>query len=375
MKGGLKAWPFGPCPIRCRRIVWIGLLFLGVVAGGMWLARNLWTSDPTEDMSLVLAEAERRDIESDLLLTGEITPAFQVEVKAEVGGKVKQIFVEVGEAVLKGDVLAEIDDTDLLTEKASAETDILGAQLSVDKNRGNYERARALYEQKLISKEVFSNLEADLAISGNALDKSKSRLQSVEDRLRKTKIVAPADGTALEIPVKEGQVVVAAASVNAGTVLMTFANLSVLQIHSHVNQVDAPRLRKGQEVDVKMSDSSEDPIKAHINFIAPLAIVKNNIKGFKVEAVIDDNDGRLKPGMSVSMNVPVGRATQAISVPINAVFKDRDQDVVYVQKGDATERRKVTLGVNNLYFVEIKSGVDEGESILLAEPEAKPVKS
>src|SRR5690606_22878378 len=129
---------------------------------------------------------------------------------------------------------------------------------------------------------VFANLEADLAISENALDKSKSRLQTVEDRLRKTKIVAPADGMALDLPVKEGQVVVAAASVNAGTVLMTFANLSELQIYSHVNQVDAPRLRKGQDVEVKMSDTSDDPIVARIDFIAPLAVVKNNIKGFEV---------------------------------------------------------------------------------------------
>lgn len=358
---------------RSRFFLFLGIFLLLLLAGaGWWIRKNQVAKEP---QMTTVAAAERRDIKSDLLLTGEVTPAFQVEIKAEVGGKVKKIYVKVGQSVKKGELLAEIDDTDLLTDKASAETDIEGAQLSMEKNRGNYDRAKALYEQKLISKEVFSNLESDLAISKNALEKSQMRLQTVEDRLRKIRIEAPADGMPLDIPVKEGQVVVAAASVNAGTVLMTFANLSELLIKSHVNQADAPRLRKDQTVKVQMSESGDDPIRAHIDFIAPLAVVKNNIKGFEVKAVIDDNDGRLKPGMSVSMNVPVAEAEQVVSIPVNAVFKDRNQDIVYVQSGESVERRKVQLGVNDLYFVEVKSGLEAGEKILLSEPKNLPAKS
>jgi multidrug efflux pump subunit AcrA (membrane-fusion protein) len=156
---------------------------------------------------------------------------------------------------------------------------------------------------------------------------------------------------------------------------MTFADLSQLLIYSHVNQVDAPRLALGQKVEVNMTDTAEDPVKAHIEFIAPLAVVKNNIKGFEVQAAIDDTNGRLKPGMSVSMNVPVGKASHAVSVPVGAIFKEKKSNVVYVRKGESTEKRKVILGVNNLSFVEIKSGVNEGEEILLVEPSVMPAKS
>jgi RND family efflux transporter MFP subunit len=348
----------------------------GLIAAGFWAWENWGQSAPPSDDPALVTTAERRDIEANLLLTGEVTPAYKSDIKSEVGGKIRKIHVQVGDFVKKGGLLVTIDDTDLLTEKRSAETDIEGAELAVEKNRGNFERAESLYKQKLISKEVYDNLKADLDISINTLEKAKSRLQIVLDKLAKTKITAPADGTVLEIPVTEGLVVVAAASVNSGTILMTFADLSQLLIESHVNQVDAPRLTRGQEVEVNMSDSNEAPVKARIEFIAPLAVVKNNIKGFQVKALIEDTEGRLKPGMSVSMNVPIGSARQAVSVPVSAVFKERKQNVVYVRKADGlTEKRKVTVGVNNLSYVEIKSGLKEGEEIFLVEPNSTPAKS
>lgn len=353
------------------------LIAVAVLAGVGWLIREFLFRSAESDQKPpeMMATAERRDIESNLLLTGEVTPAFQVEVKSEVGGKVKEIHVETGQFVRKGESLVTIDDTDLLTEKTAARTDIEGAQLAVEKNRGNYQRAKALYDQKLISKEVFANLESDLKISENTLEKARSRLQTVEDRLAKTRIVAPADGTVLDMKIIEGQVVVAAASVNSGTVLMIFADLSRLLIESHVNQVDAPRLSVGQKVEVNMTDSNEKPIHATIEFIAPMASVKNNIKGFEVQAVVDVSDERLKPGMSVSMNVPVARASRVVSVPVTAVFQENKHNVVYVRKGALTEKRSVVIGLSDMSFAEVKSGVDEGEQILLVAPPRPGTKS
>jgi len=346
------------------------------VGGWKWLYAEKEEADSDAAKQSLVATAERRDIESSMLLTGEVEAVSSVQVKAEVGGPVKKIAVEVGQTVQKGDLLAVIDDTDLKTNLTSAQTTVDGAKLALEKTQGNYDRAKALYEQKLISKEVFMNLQADLAIAQNALDKANSQLQTVKDQLNKTRILAPSDGTVLDIPVTEGQVVVAAASVNAGTLLMDFADLSRLLINANVNQMDAPRLKLGLPVDVNFADISDVPVKAHIEFIAPIATVKNNIKGFEVHALIDDNDGRLKPGMSVSMHVPVGQASHAISVPVAAIFRERRSNVVYVRKGDGeVERRKVNVGLTDLSYAQILSGLSEGEEILLAEPGDTPSKS
>jgi RND family efflux transporter MFP subunit len=318
------------------------------------------------------AMATREAIEPKLMLSGEVKPAFEQEVRPEVGGKVKKIHVVAGQQVAKDDPLVTIDDTDLLNEKASAETEIEGARIAVEKTRGNYDRANALFKAKLISKEVFSNLDADLRISENSLEKAERKLQTVNDRLSKTRVLAPFDGTILDVNVNVGQVVVGAASVNSGTVLLLFADLSRLLIFAHVNQLDAERLSVGQELTIRLADEEAQGLKARIEFIAPVATVKNNIKGFEVQALIGENADRLKPGMSVSMDVPIGHADHVVTVPVSAIFKEKDGKVVYVRKGGWIERRKVAVGLTDMSRAEIKSGLEEGEEIFLIEPSLLP---
>jgi len=357
-----------------KKIVVSAAILAALAAAAWWSGLLQHAGSEKNPAEQPTTTAKRTDVEPYLLLSGEVTPAFQVEVKPEVGGKVQKIHVVAGQQVSKGDLLVTIDDTDLMNEKAAAETEIEGARLSVEKNRGNYSRAEALFKEKLISKEVFANLEADFRISENTLEKAERKLQTVNDRLSKTRILAPGDGTILDVYVNEGQVVVGAASVNSGTMLVLFADLTRLLINAHVNQLDAGRLSVGQEMGIRFAEDDTAGAKARIEFIAPVATVKNNIKGFEVQAMILDNAGRLKPGMSVSMDVELGRANKVVTVPVAAVFKDKDDRVVYVRKGAGIERRKVAVGLIDMSRAEIKSGVEEGEEILLIEP-ALPGKS
>lgn len=352
------------------KIKFLLVVVLSLALGGWWWLKP--SPEKAKNDASPTTTATRDVVEPKLFLSGEVTPAFQVEVKPEVGGKVRRIHVTPGQTVNKGDELVTIDDTDLLTEKAGAQTDIEGASLTVAKTRGNYERAKALFEQKLISKEVYANLEADFKISENTLEKAERKLQTVNDRLSKTRILSPGNGTILDVMVNEGQVVVGAASVNSGTVLLLFADLSRLLINAHVNQLDAGSLSVGQELIIRMGADDSTGVKAHIDFIAPVATVKNNIKGFEVQAQIEENQTILKPGMSVSMDVPIGRADKVVTVPVSAVFKEKDERVVYVRKGGEVQRRVVAVGLTDLSRAEIKSGLDEGEEILLVDPSTLP---
>ena len=354
------------------------LLLLLIIAalggGGLYAYKREWfggmPKKPVTSMQeAIVAAAEVRDIEFSIQVSGDVRPATQLDVKPEVGGRLKKIHVLPGSKVKAGMLLVEIDDRDILSERESALTEIEGAQLAVDKMVRNHARAKDLHEQKLISQEAFDNLTSELAIARNSLAKAERRKQLVEDKLSKTKVIAPGDGTVLTVPIVEGQVVISAASVNSGTTLMTIADLSRLVVETHVNQVDVAKLLLKQEVSLSAESIRDENLNAVITFIAPVATVKNAVKGFSVEAVIETASERLRPGMTVQMTVPIANAEDVIAVPVGAVFKgEGNSRVVYVRDGDRTERRSVKIGVTNTEHAQILQGLKEGEQILLNEP-------
>lgn len=317
------------------------------------------------------ATAERRDISEQIRLSGDIAPAYQVEIKPEVGGKIREVHVTTGQEVKQGDLLFVIDDSELQIELASAQVDIDGARVNVEKLGGNLKRAAELFDAKLISKEVYDNLEADHRLAENALERSQRRFETVQDRITKTRVVAPADGTILSVPVIQGQVVVAAMSVNAGTALATLADLSTLLIDAHVNQLDIGKIAEGSTVEVLTGTGNEARATAKVSFVAPLATTKNNVKGFSIQAVLGGDTSIFRPGMTVGIRLPVAKATNAVSVPVSAVFEDGDRKVVYLpQNGTNVEKRPVEIGVTDLFHAEIRSGLSPGDRVLLEQPPA-----
>ena len=149
---------------------------------------------------------------------------------------------------------------------------------------------------------------------------------------------------------------------------MTFADLSSLLIISQVNQLDAPKLSLGQELILQSPDSEKSTASAKVFFIAPLASVKNNIKGFEVRGIIDSNEAGLKPGVSVSVRLTLPKASGGVAVPLTAIFENQGRKVAYVLEDGKPVRREVTVGVIDANNAEIQSGIREGEDVLLVEP-------
>ena len=355
-----------------KKSVSIVLVVAALAAGGWYFAKRpaLASGSGDEIPARFITKAEKRDIDFSVEVSGDVAPAFQLDVKSEVGGKIKALHVEAGDTVKQGEVLVEIDDRDFLTEKESVLTEIDGAKLAVEQRQRNFQRGRELFESKLVSREIFDNLSSEFEIAQNGLVKAGRKMQILEEKLSKTKVLAPMDGTVLTRPVIQGQVAIAAASVNSGTTLMTLANLSKLLVEMHINQVDVAKLAQDQRVKLRAESLKDVEMDAKISFIAPIATVKNSIKGFQVQALIENPNKRLRPGMSVNMSIPIARAGDAVSVPISAVFKgEGNKKVVYVRNGIVTEKREVKVGVTNIDFAEILKGVAEGETVLLIEPD------
>jgi HlyD family secretion protein len=314
-----------------------------------------------------LATVEVRDLKLELETIGDLRPSTQVEVKIEIpNGRIKKIHVRTGSEVQKGDLLVELDDSDLRIQKSSAETEIEGTELALEKASLAAKRAKQLVEADLISQAEADNLRLDAEIAANNLTKARKKLQLVEDNISKTKVAAPISGSVIELPVVEGQVVIGGSSAAAaGSVLMRLANLSQMVISVHINQVDVTRIKLGQKVKVSVEGFEDINLSGEIVFVAPVATLKTNIKGFPVEILVSAPDERIRPGMSARVKIPIAEVRGATTVPIEAVFKQKNKRVVYVKDGEKFAKRAVELGVITSDAAEVKSGVKAGEQISL----------
>src|SRR3954469_21935700 len=325
---------------------------------------------------IATAVAERKDIRFNVKAAGEIGPAEQVSVRPEINGKIDELPVDLGDRVKKGDLLVKLDDKELQQQRASLVTEIDRAKLQLTQAERNFKRAKELHEANLISQEVFENTKTEFDLARNALDRSQRELDILDERLTKTKIMAPFDCTILTRPVSIGQAVSGSGGFNSGTEVLTIADLNSMVINAHINQADVTRLKANQEVDVAIEAVSGLTLTGRVERIAPQATIKNNIKGFAVRILLKDVGDKVRPGMTANVTIPVSSADNVLAVPLAAVFTDRDPDTglsehyVYVQdeESGAYERRPVRVGVSDLFVAEIQDGLQPGETVLLEQP-------
>lgn len=351
---------------------WI-VVTLVLVVGGFWAWRKLPDWKP---QSLTTANAQTRrstavittrTINFRVMAAGDIGPAEQVSVRPEINGKILTLPVDIGDNVKEGQILFTLDDSDLQIERASRLTEIEGAKLQLEKAERNYLRSKDLYDLRLISKELFEDTRTEFELAKNFLEKAQSNLRLVEERLTKTKIVAPFDCTVLTRPVSIGQAVSGSGGFNSGTEVLTIADLNNMIVNAHVNQADVTRLVTGQTVDIQVESVPGLELKGTVERIAPQSTIKNGIKGYAARIIINREtiDPRVRPGMTANLSIPVASSENAVAVPLAAVFTEQGERFVLVQKGDAFEKRPVQIGIADYDFAEVLSGLSPGEVVAL----------
>jgi RND family efflux transporter MFP subunit len=371
-----------------------------VIAGGIYYARQKFpetfatrsvapnkvvpSSAPTTFVAAI------RDIHFAVTAAGDIGPLDAVSVRPEIGGLIAKLTLDIGDKVKKGDVLFELDDKDLQTEKVSRKTEIAGARLAVEtqklqleKAKLNFDRVKGLFDSKLVAQEAFDNARIDhdltknsLDIASNRLETAQTALQQVEDKLLKTIIRAPFDCTILTRPVSVGQAVSGSSGFNSGTEVFTVANLADMVITAHINQADVTRLKVGQAVTVEVEAVPGLKLVGRVDRIAPQATFKSGVKGFSTRILLKNAEGAVRPGMTANLSIPLISSINVLAIPLGAVFNEQNDRFVWVKKdSDSFERRPVQLGVADFDFVEVTQGLQAGEVVSLIAPAADAASS
>ena len=345
------------------------VLLLGLGAGGyfFWKHKPQHNADDSKTDRPTTAIVEPRDIQFAVNAAGDIGPADQVSVRPEINGRIEELPVDIGDQVKKGALLCRLDDRDLQIERSQRLIEIDGARLQLQKAGRNFTRSEQLFSDSLISREVFDDSKTEYDLATNGLDRAEQALRLVDDKLRKTRILAPFDCTVLIRPVSLGQTVSGSAGFNSGTEIMSIANLNEMVVNAHVNQADVIRLQQGRAVDIQAESVPGVIMGGIVERIAPQAVIKNGIKGFSARIAIKDIDPRVRPGMTAILSIPVSSADNVLAVPLAAVFSEGGERFVFVksEEDETYERRPILLGVTDYAYAEVVKGLVAGEVVSL----------
>lgn len=342
-----------------------------------------------EPEAIFLTEvAKKGNIEEVVTATGSIRSNNRVEVGAQVDGKITELNVVLGQRVKKGDLVAKIDSTtqenDLEKAKSillSYEANLESKEIETDIKFSQFKRAGELYKLKSISQEEYEEAKQSYYLAKSELKGIKENIKqaqidvkTAETELSYTTITSPIDGVVISIPVSVGQTV---NSRQSTPTIIQVADLTKMLIKPEISEGDITKLKVGQEVEFNILSAPERVFKGKIDSIDPAdttltddeyteSVSNTEAIYYYANVVVDNEDGILRIGMTATSNIKIAEAKNVILAPTTAIHKKNGKNYVNVLTSEKkVVEKEVELGINDDLNTEIKSGLSEGDEIVL----------
>ncbi|MBC7363568.1 MAG: efflux RND transporter periplasmic adaptor subunit [Candidatus Aminicenantes bacterium] len=348
-------------------------------------------------VKVTVEKVKRQDLTSIISASGEVKPKKNINISALVAGRIVKIGVKEGQEVKAGDFLLQIDPTyfEAQVDRYRATIDQLKAEMirveaQYRRDKNFYERQKQLYESSLISKDQLEAAQVQYEVSSATLQslkfqikQSEAGLKSALDDLKKTTYVSPIDGIVTSLRVEEGEVAIVGTMNNPGTVLLTIADLSVMEVEVEVDETDVINVRLGQTARVKVDAFPEKVFNGKVTEIGSSALERSSLsssqesKNFKVVITLEETDQLLKPGLSASADIIVAEKKSVLAVPVAAlVVREKDsqksegtaskkeEEGVFVVENSRASFQPVKKGIMGGMMVEVETGLTEGQEIV-----------
>src|SRR3984893_3351249 len=407
---------------RKKQIIYgsIALVALWIIASIIWNKRE-------KPIPVTTETAIRKTILQTVSATGKIQPETEVKISPEVAGEIIELPVEDGKAVMKGDLLVKVKPASykaLLEQQeaaiSSAKATNLQQKATMLKAEHDFKRAEDLFNKKLISEQEFNAAQAAYDVAKNTFESSLHEIERAQagssqarDQLSKTTIYSPIDGTVTVLNSKLGERLVATGQF-VGTEVMRVADLSHMEARVDVNENDVVNVKIGDKAEVKIDAYGDRKFHGNVYQIANTgkttgAGTQEEVTNFEVKIRIDDHDVTLKPGLSGTADIETNIVKDVVAVPMQAVtirtgdsnlspeeiekkkqkVAQRDKGdnsaeyvnerqekatqkeereklakVVFLKKGSKAQLVKVTTGIADDTYMEIKSGVQPGDEVI-----------
>src|SRR5438105_4207026 len=393
---------------RRRRILWVMVATVVLLGAGYGVKAAL-SPDHTIDPSK-LASVERGDLARVVVATGKIQPLSKVEVKSKASGIVKKLYVDYGDRVKQGQVLADLDKVQLQAavraysaNLQAAEAALQSAKATLERNKVDaegpdvpflklsMERAEQMYKDGVMSKSLVEDAEKNyqlalnkqvsaqrnLAVSQAEIAKceaqvaqARASLENAQEDLRNSTIVSPIDGLVLSRDVEVGDAVSSILVLGSqATLVMTLGDMSTVYVLGKVDQADIGKVYLGQPARIVVESFKDKKFEGKVTKISPLGVEKDNVTTFEVRVSIQNPSGELKANMSANAEIILEEKHSVLLIPESAVIYDKDKHTsveVPDPKADNGRRKiPVKLGISNGVKTELVSGLNEGQKVVL----------
>jgi RND family efflux transporter MFP subunit len=343
---GLRAWP-----------LLLALLMCAALAAASGCKKQEQAVQKEKAVNIRVRTAETRSLRPFVESIGTLNPYDVVAVSSELDGILKFIHVNEGSPVSKGQLIAEIKETDILLAVEQAAAALKQAEANLTNAKLEHQRKEALYREELVTKQQFDDIVARLAVTQGDVDRAKVGLALAKEKLTKTKIHAPMAGSIQEKKVTAGDYI------RNGTFLVSIIRTDLLKLNFSVTEKDVGSIRADQDVSFMVDAFPGREFRGRVKTIYPS--LEEKTRSLQVEAVVVNTDGRLKPGLFCRVTLYTGPLRDTVVVPINALLYDNSATKLFVVEGDRAKERKVRTGRKYGEFMEIVEGVKDKETVVI----------
>lgn len=350
-----------------KKLVIIGLAGGAILTAAVFFLRTRQNASEQPSSSVETVHVTRQNIGTVVKATGVIKPRVGAEVRvgSRLSGLVKRLYVKVGDSVEKGQLLAELDDRDLVARRDESTAELRRAQAELRYAQADLQRKRELAAANVIAPNELELADRACAVTEQQVAVAQANLAYATTQLDYTRIVAPITGTVGSVSTQEGETV--AASFAAPTFL-TLIDLSRLEVWAYVDETDIGRIEASQHARFTVDTYAEHEFEGSVTTIYPKAEIRDNVVDYvTVVSFQPPHDRILRPEMTTTVRIALDLREQVLSVPVRAVRWEGARSFVLSPLAGAVTRHWVTTGNRDDNNWEIADGLLEGDAVLVGE--------
>ena len=354
--------------------IWIAVVVIVIVAVAAWAMSG---GKKEEDINFKEEKVALKTLQNSVTATGTIEAVTSVTVGTQVSGIVNKLYVDYNSQVKKGQVIAELDKTNLLSELNTAKANLASAQSSLNYQAANMERYKTLYKKGLVSADEYENALLTYRQAKEQVASSKENVQRAQTNLGYATITSPIDGTVISKSVEEGQTV--AASFNTPELFTIAKDLTNMQVVANVDEADIGGVKEGNRVTFTVDAYPDDTFEGTVKQVRLEATTTNNVVTYEVVISAPNADLKLKPGLTANVTIYTQERSGVLAVANKAlrftptketVGKDmkivdcKGKNKVWTLNGNTLTAHPVTIGQSDGINTEITKGLKQGDKIV-----------